>query len=295
MAQAAAETTDTEVLDTTTEVEETTTETGEELEAGEGTEAADSREAQDEVVVTIGEESPTSEEEESRAPEWVRELRKANREKDRRLRELEQENATLKGTGSKPAAVQVGEKPTLEGCNYDAAKFETELEAWHERKREADDQQAQAQAAQKKQQEQWQAKLEGYGKAKAALKVKDFEDAEAIAKDSLSVIQQGIVLQGCDNPAVLVYALGKNPAKAKELAAITDPVKFAFAVAKLETQLKVTPRKSAPPPERTVRSSVAGAAAVDNVLEKLRAEAEKTGDLSKVVAYRAQQKQAGRG
>ena len=42
----------------------------------------------DEVVVSIGEESPPHEEE-TRAPEWVRELRKQNREKERRIRELE--------------------------------------------------------------------------------------------------------------------------------------------------------------------------------------------------------------
>ena len=47
-----------------------------------------------------------------------------------------------------------------------------------------------------------------------------------------------------------MYALGKNPKKAKELGEITDPVKFAFAVAKLETQLTVTSRKQVPPPEK---------------------------------------------
>ena len=117
--------------------------------------------------------------------------------------------------------------------------------------------------------------------------MRDYEDAEAVALETFNVTQQGIVLQGSDNPALIIYALGKNTSKAKELASITDPVKFAFAVAKLETQLKVTNRKAAASPERTINSGggrISGS--VDSTLERLREEALKTGDLSKVMAYK---------
>ncbi len=264
----------------------------------EGAEGAASAGDDDEIVVSIGEASPASDEDENRAPEWVRELRKSNREKDRLLREQAQEIERLKGaTPGQPAAaaLQVGEKPTLEGCNFDAAKFEADLESWHARKRAADDARAEAEAAQKKERDAWQAKLDGYTRERNALKVTDKDEAEAVVRETLSVIQQGILINGAEKPALLVVALGKNPAKAKELAAISDPVKFAFAAAKLETQLKVTPRKSVPAPERVIRSSVPGAAAVDNQLERLRAEAAKTGDLSKVLAYKRQKAGAGRG
>ena len=90
----------------------------------------------------------------------------------------------------------------------------------------------------------------------------------------------------------MIYALGKNPTKAKELSAINDPVKFAFAVAKLETQLKVTNRKAAPPPESTVRGTGRVSGAVDSTLERLRADAEKTGDYSKVMQYKRQKRQS---
>lgn len=246
----------------------------------------------DEVTVTIGEEPSPEEEEERRAPEWVRDLRKSNREKDRAIRERDAEIARLKGAGQSSAVV-LGPKPTLESSDYDAEKFEQELEAWHARKLQIDQQEREKSQAEERERASWQAKLESYGKAKAALKVKDYEDAEGMVQDMLNVTQQGIILQGAENPATMVYALGKNPKKAKELASITDPVKFAFAIAKLETQLKVTPRKSAPVPERTVRSSVAGAAAVDNQLAKLQAEADKTGDRSKVAAYLRQKKARG--
>ena len=66
-------------------------------------------------------------------------------------------------------------------------------------------------------------------------------------------------------------------------------MKFSFAVAKLETQLKVTNRK-APPPEKTVKTGTGRASAVDSTLERLREEAAKTGDMTKVIAYKRQQR-----
>ena len=248
---------------------------------GEGTQETATE--SDDVVVTIGEETPPTEEE-TQAPEWVRELRKTNREDKRRIRELEDKLNATKAAETKPAAL--GKKPTLEDHDYDTEKFEQALTAWYDRKREADQAAAQAEAAQKEQQKVWQAKLDAYGKAKAELKVKDFDDAEAVAQDVFNVTQQGIMLQGAENPALVIYALGKNPKKAKEISTITDPVKFAFAVAKLETQLKVTQRKAATTPERTVQGTGNKSGTVDSTLERLRTEAAKSGDFTKVVQYK---------
>lgn len=237
----------------------------------------------DDVVISIGEEAPPQEEE-PRAPEWVRELRKSNREKERKIRELE---AKLNATAIETKPVALGKKPTLEDCDYDSDEFEAKLAEWYERKREYDAAEATAEAQRDAEAKAWQDKLDSYAKAKASLKVRDYEDAEAFALDTFNVTQQGIVLQGSDNPALIIYALGKNTKRAKELASINDPVKFAFAVAKLETQLKVTNRKAAASPERTITSGggrISGS--VDSTLERLREEALKTGDLSKVMAYK---------
>lgn len=241
--------------------------------------------AEEEVVVSIGEEPPPPEEQ-TRAPEWVRELRKSHRELQRRNRELEEKVKTV-AVEQKP---QVGKKPTLEDLDYDAERYEAALQSWYEQKRRADDAEAKAREAAAAQERAWQAKLDAYGKAKAELKVRDFEDAESFAQETFSVTQQGVMLQGAENPALVIYALGKNPAKAKELSSISDPVKFAFAVAKLEAQLKVTPRKAPPPPERAVRGTAPVSGTVDSTLERLREEAARTGDMSKVMAYRRQQK-----
>lgn len=238
---------------------------------------------EDEVVISIGEESPPQEEE-ARAPAWVRELRKANREKEREIRELK---AKLTATATETKPVELKAKPTLESCDYDSDEYESKLAEWYEQKREYDAVEANAAAQRDAEAKEWQDKLDSYAKARASLKVRDYEDAEAFALDTFNVTQQGIVLQGSENPAHLIYALGKSQKRAKELASINDPVKFAFAVAKLETQLKVTNRKAATAPERTITSGggrISGS--VDSTLDRLREEAVKTGDLSKVMAYK---------
>ena len=247
----------------------------------------DEGESDDDVVVSIGEESPPQEEE-ARAPEWVRELRKANREKERKIRELE---AKLNATATETKPVALSKKPTLESCDFDSDEYEKKLAAWYDEKRQFDAAEADAVAQRDAEAKAWQDKLDSYAKARASLKVRDYEDAEAFALDTFNVTQQGIVLQGSDNPALIIYALGKSQKRAKELASITDPVKFAFAVAKLETQLKVTNRKAAAAPERTITTGggrISGS--VDSTLDRLREEALKTGDMSKVMAYKRSKK-----
>lgn len=258
--------------------EETTTEAADE----DKTEGAEAEDEGDEVIVSIGEETPPPDEKES-APEWVRELRKKNREDQRKIRELEEKLKAVT-VADKPA--DLGKKPTLEDFDYDSERFEQELESWFERKREHDARQSSQKAAEEKQQQEWQAKLDEYQKSKAALKVKDFDDYEEVIRETFDTTQMGVVIHGSDKPALLVAALGRNPTKARELASIKDPVKFAFAIAKLEDKLKVTNRKAAPPPEKTVRGNAAISGSVDSTLERLREEAAKTGDFSKVNDYK---------
>jgi len=269
--------------------EETTSENQSADDQSDDQSAEDDEGEPDEVIVSIGEEAPPPEEH-TQAPEWVRELRKTNRELQRQNRELQGKLKSTAQTETKP--VVVGKKPSLEEHDYDAEKFEAAMADWFERKRQADDANAKQEAEVMTQQKAWQSKLEGYGKAKAELRVKDFEDAEAVAQEVFNVTQQGIVLQGADNPALVIYALGKNPKRAKELSDIQDPVKFAFAVAKLEKELKVTNRKAAPPPERIVSGTGRVSGAVDSTLERLREDASRTGNMTKVIAYKAQKRSA---
>ena len=270
------------------EVEAEAEEAEVEAEADDG--ETEAEEEDESVVVTIAGEAPPQEDEEEndRAPEWVRDLRKQYREEKRRNRELEEKLASM--SGGSQSDVQLPEKPTLEKADYDTERYEQELAAWYEQKRKYDEVEASKRAEQEAVEREWKQKLEGYQSAKSDLKVRDFEDAEDTVQETLSVTQQGMILQGAENPALLVYALGKNSKKAKELASIQDPVKFAFAVAKLETNLKVTKRKASSKPEKALSGTARPSGSVDSTLERLRAEAERTGDYSKVFAHKRKQR-----
>jgi len=248
-------------------------------------EAEESETDDDGLVVSIDGESPAPEE---AAPEWVRDLRKQHREQKRRNRELEQELEQMRSQGQR--AQPLGPKPTLEVYDYDTDKYEAALANWFDRKRRHDAEQEAVQRQQQAITQQWEQKQQEYFRRKEALKARDFDDAEDVVKDILNVTQQGIIVKGADNPEIVVYALGKNPKKAQELAQIDDPIDFAFAISKLEAKLKVATKKSAPPPEKTVKGQGRVSGSVDSTLERLRAEAEKTGDYSKVLRYKKQLK-----
>jgi hypothetical protein len=254
----------------------------EDQEVIEGQEAIEQEQAE-EVIVTIGEPEEAPEEHQP-APAWVKDLRKQNRELNRELRETKQKlNQSAVIQPSEPA---LGVKPTLEAMGYDATKYEQEIEKWHERKRKADDQAAAKAREEQTATEKWNSKLNSYKAAKDTLGVSDYEDAEEVILGLLNPTQQGIIVQGAKEPALVIYAIGKNETAAKELAAIKDPVEFAFAVARLEGQLKVTNKKPSTAPETRISGNSRPSGSTDSTLERLRAEAEKTGDYTKVSAYK---------
>lgn len=249
------------------------------------------------LVVSLGEE-PEQPEDEKRAPDWLRDLRKSNREKDRRIRELESQlNA---GRPAEAQQIEVGKEPEVD--DYETwteegkAKFKKDWAEWNARSNAAAKQKADREAAEQQQRESWQRTQSAYDTAKTALKVENFEDAEDAVKESLNQTQQGILLVAMEpkKAALMVFALGNSPKKLKELSAITDPIKFTVAVTKLESEMKVSKTKAAPAPERVVRGNVAGAAPVDSQLERLRAEARKTGDFTKVIDFQRKQNEKSR-
>lgn len=251
-------------------------------------------EGDDEPLFQFGDEAPPASDGQEResAPQWVKDLRKQNAELTRRLRTYEAQEKTQQQPVQVPT---LGPKPQLADFDYDETKFDSAVEKWYDTKRQIDSAKSEAEAHARARQEVAQARLSGYQQEARTLRVKDFQEVESDVVGALSVEQQGILLAGADKPGALVYALGKHPAKLRQLAQITDPVRFAFAAAKLEKDLKMTTRNAnKPAPEGRVSSSSAAPAAGggEKKLEQLRAEAEKTGDYSKVVAYKAQLKQA---
>lgn len=252
----------------------------------------ESKEGDDLVISLEGEEEAKPETESTEAPQWVKDLRKEHRETVRKLRTLEAEKADREAKAGQQKQSELGEKPTLASCDYDEEVYEPKLADWYKRKSEIEARERDAQAQAERQNQEWQAKLEAHKKAASALRVSDYEEASEAVKEAFSDIQYAIMHEA-DNSAVLEYAIGKRPAKVKELAAITNPIKFAMALAKLETQVKTTAKKTAPAPETRVRASAPVSGAVDSKLAKLMEEADRTGDRTKVAAYhRERSKQA---
>lgn len=268
----------------------------EEQETEEQEEQEEEEDPEGDLVVTIEGEEPEEDESDGKpAPKWVKQVREENRNSRKRIKELEEQ---LRKTEPVKAEPVLGKKPSLsdEDIDYDEEKFDQRLTDWYDKKREIEEHEKQQQKAQQQQQEAWQAKLSSYAEKRTELKAKDFEVAEEAVRLTLDETQQGIIVQVTKNPAVMIYALGKNPKKAAQLAAIKDYASFAYALGELEKDLKVANRKKAPPePETTVRGQGRITGAVDSTLEKLREEAAKTGDNSKVMAYKRAQKAKGKG
>lgn len=243
----------------------------------------------EEFVITVGDEEPEPSDEDDfsgkPAPTWVKDLRKKEREARKRIKELEAQVQQAKPT-EKP--IEVGLKPKLADFDYDEEQFESAVEQWHERKRQVEQQQAAKQAEEEQAQQAWQTKMQRYEERRqnVASKVRDFEEVEEAAKDKLTATQQGILIHAAENPELILYHLGKNPKKAQELSEITDPIQFAFAAAKLDSQMKIQTRKPSTQPERKPSGSAGLSGVVDQKLAQLEAKAAKTGDRTELIRYK---------
>lgn len=233
-------------------------------------ESEQAEEQPDEYSLRIGdEEIPLTEEDDDHvdgqpAPQWVKDLRKNNREKDKELRELRRQ---LEEIQSKPAEVQKPQldalppKPTLESCDYDEAAFEQAVTDWHEKKSRAEQQKQQQQRQQQEYQQRFQQRVEAHKQRAAKLPVKDYQEMESIVLSELKPIQQEIIIHAADEGSELIaYALGKNPQLRQRVAAETDPIRAAFLLGQISKQVSLAPKpKKAIKPEPEVRGGGADA------------------------------------
>lgn len=245
----------------------------------------------EEFVVTYGDEEPKNESNDDEfngqpAPQWVKDLRRKTKEGERRIKELESQLSQ----NQKPQEVVLGEMPKLEdyGYNEDDPEYKKAIENWAEQKVKLNDQERKKQAEQENATKAWQEKLSNYEVKKNAVKtkVRDFDEAEELARDVLNETQQGILIHGAKNPELIIYHLGKNPEKAKELAGIKDPIQFAFAAANIDAQIKVQTRKPQTNPERKPSGSAPLSGAVDAREIELEKKANQTGDRTELIKYR---------
>lgn len=235
------------------------------------TESEQAEEQPEEYSLRVGdEEIPLTEEDDDHvdgqpAPQWIKDLRKANREKDKELREMRRQLEQLQ---SKPAEQQpqqqtdvIPPKPTLESCEYDEVAFEQAMTDWHEKKSRAEQQKQQQERQQQEYQQRFQQRVEAHKQRAANLPVKDYQEMESIVRSELKPIQQEIIIHAADEGSELIaYALGKNPQLRQRVAAETDPIRAAFLLGQISKQVSLAPKpKKAIKPEPEVRGGGADA------------------------------------
>lgn len=219
----------------------------------------------------------------------VKQLRQQLRERDRKLAEVRRTGgAPANDADPEPAIPAI---PKVENFDYDADKFDAAVVArdqavaehaeWKMRQGDREKQRRRAQEEQQRQIEQ----------QRAALGVGDYDAHAGKVQERLNEQQLAVLISAADNPARLIYALGRSEGKLDTLAAEGNLAKFAAMIGRMERDIKVTKRK-APAPEAQVRGATAAisANASDRTLEALEKEADRTGDRTKVVAYKRQMK-----
>lgn len=218
----------------------------------------------------------------------VKQLRQQIKESHRKLAERSREPE---------AEIVVGEYPELEDFDWDADKHRAAVLDWTKRDHAAKAQQSQRETAQKAQANDFQELQIKYRSSAAALLVRpeQFQEADEAVRSALPEQVQIALAKYCDNPAKVVLALHKYPARLAAITAEPDPLKQLFAIRDLERNLKVTTRRAAPPPE--VETIQRGSAQIsipnaDKEADRLLAKAQKTGNMDEYRAYKASRKKA---
>ncbi|WP_203453232.1 phage capsid protein [Enterobacter hormaechei] len=199
------------------------------------------------------------------APQWVKDLRKNNREKDKELRELRRQ---LEQVQSRPIEQQPQQqtdstppKPTLESCEYDEAAFEQAMTDWHEKKSRAEQQMQQKERQQQEYQQRFQQRVEAHKQRAAKLPVKDYQEMEEIVRAEVPDLHKEILIHCADEGSELIaYGLGKSQQLRQRVAAETDPIRAAFLLGQISKQVHLAPKpKKAIKPEPEVRGGGADA------------------------------------
>ena len=214
------------------------------------------------------------------APEWVKEVRKENRELKRQLKQRESQQHEQQQA--------LREKPTLDAHEYDSDAYEQDYAVWLSEKSQHD-------ARQKADQEKYQHYDERYKSSVDAVraKVADYDEIEQSIVDTVPPQRQALIKMLVDDPARMVVALGKSPAQLEKLLGLDD-IQFAKQIVLMEMQMSSKTKsrnQNKPKPKTHELEGAAGGA--DTRLTKLEAEADRTGDRSKVAAYKKQLKSKG--
>jgi hypothetical protein len=261
--------------------------------ADDQTEEAEAQE--DEITgydISLGDESLTSEEPEEE-PEGIKNLREANRQKKQELKELKMRLQQLETQGNpqEPELPFIDEEPTLEDYEYDQEEYQKAMREHYAAKQKHEQKKLQEQQQILEVQQKVQENYSIFSKSKEAFGHPEMDEIEQDVADALNQVdpRRSLVLLDAlkddEHAAQKVFALGKKKENLQKLSAIQDPVLFGMELANQLSKVNVTPRKGPKTsPERSVKSS--GAKGQENsTLKRLEAEALRTGNMNKLLAY----------
>ena len=208
------------------------------------------------------------------APEWVKQLRKENRELKKQLKQTPQQ----------PQVAPLREKPTITDHDFDSDAYEADLEQWFNEKAQHDEVINAQKAKDEAIDNRYVASVDKMRKI-----APDYDEVEDTVVATLSPEKQALLKLGVEDTAKLVYALGKSPNKLAELEQL-DPVSFVKQLGIMEFQMSQKSRNpNKPQPKSHELTGAAGGG--DSKLAKLEAEAAKTGDRTAIREYRKRMKQ----
>lgn len=275
------------VIDLDSELVETTLE-DEPIDEPEITEG----ETESEVETVEGEteapaEEPSEEPLEDEPKNPIAQQRKHIRELEKQLKieKLERERIERQmQTASAPVVETLPPEPDLEDAdiNYDTDLFKRKYAEWSAKKAKIEQQQEQVKAREAEIVAKYNTKLQAYNESKVAYK--GINEAESVLTSTLDATKQSVIINYAENPALVVYALGKNPVLLNKVANITDPFEYVLQIKEIERKATemVKAKKTPPPPEKVVTGKSAVTSNHEKYLDKLRAE----GKITEAIAYR---------
>jgi hypothetical protein len=181
--------------------------------------------------------------------------------------------------------IEVGPRPKLSDpdIDFDEDRHDAAVDAWIAKRDQAREQKPpeSAEVPQK-----WQDSIDAFQTARVALTTVD-PNAEDIILDvdkALEPVQTATIIHALGDraPAIMVR-IGRDPDLLDRLSDITDPIRLAIEVGKLDAQ-PMTRQK--PAIDRSVKGRAPANGTTDRTLVRLEAEAVKTGDRTELIRYR---------
>lgn len=211
----------------------------------------------------------------------IKKIRQSNRNKDKRIKELERELAQV---NQPKVEDQLGKKPDLEDFDYDQDAFADALIEWNAKKQDIESKQA----AQREQEEAinqaFMDKLERFNDQRSKVKNDDYEVVEQHTRDQLGELRTNILIHLSEDPARDFYRIGKNTENLKQLADIKDDTRFVYELGRLHNSGKTKMAKT-PKPEKRVKGT-APRSNRDAKLQSLFEKAQKSGEFTEYSRYR---------